>query len=124
MSTGEQTRLGATPGVTITRCPQHHLPDVTVSEVRGRTIAACGCATDGNFSPEVAVGGTSATDHPTSPWGSSDAGDERRGDVQPVPLPHAMPHHVAGDVAEALRLAARSRGGRCNHSHLQLCTRS
>jgi len=42
---------------------------------------ACRGATQGNFSPKVAVSGTSATDPHTSRWGSRGSGDERRGDV-------------------------------------------
>jgi hypothetical protein len=47
--------------------PRHESPmpatlrtNVTVGEVRGRTVATWGVATDGNFSPYVAVCGTSA----------------------------------------------------------------
>ncbi len=40
--------------------------DVTVGEIRGRTVALCGVATGGNFSPQVAACGNSTTDPPTS----------------------------------------------------------
>lgn len=42
----------------------------------GRTVAACECATDGNFSPLIAACGTFATDPPISPWGR-DHDDQR-----------------------------------------------
>jgi hypothetical protein len=55
-------RPGATPRVAIARYLRRHVPDVTVREVWGRTVAACGGATGGNFWSKVAVCGTSATD--------------------------------------------------------------
>ncbi len=56
-----------------------------------------GCATGGNFSPKVATGGTSTTDHPTSPGAASSGADHHQGQS----VPHDRSHHVAADVTSA-----------------------
>jgi hypothetical protein len=60
--------------------------DVTVGEVRGRTVAACGVATDGNFSPKV---GTSVA-HP-----------------QQIPLPPRGRRHLRRQVGGYHHVLAR-----------------
>ncbi|PZS38301.1 MAG: hypothetical protein DLM62_14445 [Pseudonocardiales bacterium] len=91
-------------GYTSTGFVQVYLPltvDVTVSEVWGRTNAACGCAVHGNFSSKVAVDGTSPTDNSTSSWGRSDGGRRAPGTTI-SPCRYCMTcRQVASDVADA-----------------------
>jgi len=55
----------------------------------------------GSFTPRRLS--TSPTDHPTSPWGRSDGGDEHRG-ATISPYHYCMTClHVASDVAETPR---------------------
>jgi hypothetical protein len=112
---GERARPGGDAPHQDRPMPATPRTDVTVGEVQGRTVAARACAADGNFSPLVAVCGTSATDPLTSPGVAGTEGTEETSVVRaasgPVPLPRAAPHQVASDAAEAPRRDARSGQG-------------